>query len=182
MNERAVVQEPTDAEQQALDHKDAIIALARSATITFLEMGRLLWIARENAHWSTLGQESFDAYVEDLGLPMGHSPSWVSRLIGIHEFLVLKKKLTQEELLEIGVSKAVHLLPKARRKELTNEDIAKAKIYSERDLRIELGQEGLTVDMGKWVINYICSRCGEHLTIRGARWVKKAQDEPRKEG
>ena len=187
MNE-LVVQPPTDAEQQALDHKDAIIALARSATITFLEMGRLLWVARKEAHQFVLHMESFAEYVEGLGLPMPNSYSWACRLIGIHEQLALKNKLPAEELLEMGVSNASLLVPLARKvKRLDPEIVAAAKMFSFRHLQEELGRqspEGETEESDE----LHCPRCGEQLfglrRVRKRGWPKgKARKgEPKKEG
>lgn len=168
-----VIGGPTEKEKQALQTKLHIEQLALKAQVTFLKMGQLLYDARENADWSILKYESFKEYVEDMDLPTTSSYSWVSRLIGIYQYLVVGMGLSQKELSLIGVAKLSRLLPLAKEGKLTTEIIEKAKELSDIDLREELGHS--VGDSRDTDTSVICPRCG--YEIRGAKWVNKKDDE-----
>ncbi|MBU1621862.1 MAG: hypothetical protein KJ604_20595 [Gammaproteobacteria bacterium] len=129
----------TPAEKNAWEHKVAIEAMAVKAQVLFLDMGKLLYDAREKAEWSILHYESFKEYIEDLKLPMTESYSWATRLISIYEYMVLKYKIAAEILAKIGVAKLTRLIPVARKGELTPELLSLAQELSDLDLRQELG-------------------------------------------
>jgi len=161
-----MVSQPTAVEAEALKVKLHIQQLSRVAQFSFLEMGKLLKQARDDAHWSVLSMESFREYVEELDLPVSASYSWATRLIGVYEFVALPSGLTNEQLAEIGISKLVRLLPLARNGQLTPEWLDKAKEMSDRDLREELGH---TFPDANPQESIICPRCGGE--ILNARWV-----------
>ena len=159
-----VIQGPTELECVAIQRQLHIRQRCQRIQSDFLEVGRLLCEARDNADWSTLCMESFDAYLDELNLP--GSRSWISRIMRIHE--ELEPRIGTEKLLEIGVSKAAHLLPAARDGILDDAIIENARIWSERDLREYLGHHIPERETDSWVD---CPRCGER--IYGVRYVSK---------
>lgn len=166
-----------EPEKTAWHNRLHIMQLARDAQVMFLTMGELLYNARENAEWSHLHYESFEEYIQDLGLPMTNSYSWATRLIGIHEFLVMRMGISKELLLQIGVAKLSRLLPAARQGKLDEELLNKATVLSDLDLRIELGHH--VGEGGGSTESIICPRCGAE--IQGARWVSGINAEPIKQ-
>jgi len=156
--------------KNAYQNRLHVMQLARGAQAAFLQMGALLYDAREHGEWTILRYETFREYIEDLGLPMQNSYSWATRLIGIHEYLVLKMNLPDTILLEIGVAKLTRLLPAAREDRLTMDMVESAKKLSDIDLREMLGHNvgggGDQTDM------IICPRCGETINAKTATRVK----------
>ena len=92
----------TDAERNEL----ALVACCRNLHYSFLELGGLLVVNEERAHWAANRHENFRELVEMLGI----SYSFGTRLMGIAR-LVTSQLFTKEEIMEIGVSKACLLLP-----------------------------------------------------------------------
>ena len=59
MEEPKTVSDPQKQEAKALKTRTQILQLATEAQATFLEMGKLLYEAREEAQWSVLRYESY---------------------------------------------------------------------------------------------------------------------------
>ena len=157
---------PSEAERNALEHKQAIEALAIQAEVMFLKMGQLLYDARVNGEWSILRYESYKEYCEELKLPMTNSYSWATRLSCIYEYLVKNMGLDVKLLAELGVAKLTRLLPLARKGQLTQEVLEAARVLSDLDLRAELGHN---VEGGSDTEDLvICPRCGHTFDAKRA--------------
>jgi len=146
----------TNAENNVL----TIQHLAKDIYYNFLELGGLLSENQDYGYWSSCGYESFRDFVEMLGLG---SYSWVTRLIDLSR-LVASQLLTQEEVCEIGVSKACLLLPCAKKGKLDDETKGLARDCTFTDLRIHLGHHIPNSEDGDEYL--LCPRCGVDITLR----------------
>ncbi len=129
--------------------------------MNFLEIGRLLKANKDNAWYSTCGHETFSNYVESLGLRKSNA----YKIMAIYEFQT-SGKLTQEQILEIGISKTDELV--SFKGELTPEIIEVAKHAPVRDFREHLGKAVVENDAESAII---CTNCGYKLI--GAQWKRK---------
>lgn len=167
------VQEGSEHEKKAFERQLEIKQLALGAESIFLQMGQLLYDAREAADWTTFRYDNFKQYIENLELPMSNSYSWATRLLNIWEFFVVKFKPNHKALVKlgfettealyvkIGVAKLTRLLPVARDSKLTLALLEKALILSDRDLRALLGEgdgEGGGDESATETI--VCPHCG----------------------
>ena len=153
--------------KQAQENFLQIQALVVVTEKSFIALGKLLWECKENGYWSDIGRESFQELTEEVGI----SYSLATRLIGIYEQFILLLGKTEQELLDIGVSKAIVLLPALRSGAANKEFIEQAKELTVRDLKLELGQKVTETDAQHFIV---CKRCGEKLY--GARWIRKEKD------
>jgi len=149
---------PTKAEENVL----AIQHLTRDLHYNFLELGRLLSENQEAAYWSQCAYGSFKDFVEMLGI----SYSFGTRLMGISR-VVAQQLLTEEEVLEIGVSKTCVLLPLMAKGKLDDDTKELAKSAPYRELRQHIGHKETTLSI-EYQIQ--CPRCG--AGILGAKWVR----------
>jgi len=145
---------PTKAEENVL----AIQHLTRDLHYNFLELGRLLSENQEAAYWSQCAYGSFKDFVEMLGI----SYSFGTRLMGISR-IVAQQLLTEQEILEIGVSKACLLLPLLSRGKLDSDTKELAKSAPYRDLRIAIGHNVETELTDEYLL---CTRCGEEISFQ----------------
>ena len=144
----------TDAEQNEL----ALVECCRNIHYNFLELGGLLVDNQDRCYWSANRHESFRELVEMLGI----SYSFGTRLMGISR-VVAQQLLTQEEILEIGVSKACLLLPLATRGKLDDDTKELAKSCPYRDLRLHLGHNVETELSEEYLL---CPRCGADFSFQ----------------
>ena len=137
--------------------------LVRDIHRNFLKIGKLLTENRNNAYWSTAGNwGSFSDYVESLGI----SKSAAYMMIRVSEVqLIGKLKLSEEEILEIGIAK-MGLLVSANKAD-DADIIALARDCPVRDLREHLGHKAIMNDSNH---NIICPHC--LVVIMGAKWVR----------
>jgi len=151
-------------ETEAIQTKLHIEQLAQRMKGDAVMVGALLLKARNNCHWSTLGYESFKGYVEDLDFPVSASYSWATRLMGVAQ-MVADQLLTAQDVDEMGVSKAIRLLPAANRGEDITEWIVEAKVLSERDLRLKMaGKDDPEIPTGRTIT---CWNCGATIMVGG---------------
>lgn len=146
----------TQAESNTL----LIQQLIRDAKLDFLKMGRALIVNQENAYWSSVGYESFKSFIEELGIG---DYTWVTRLMNITR--LVGSQLTEQDVLEIGVSKCALLLPAHKKGELTEEIIELAKDAPFSELRAEL--TGKEYEPTEHFL--ICPRCGAEVPIKGKK-------------
>lgn len=128
----------------------------------FLILGTLLCESYDNAYWSITKWESFQDFVESLGI--GHY-STVTRLMQVAR-MRCRNALTDDEIYEIGISKCFLLAPVARDGEISDELREIAKHGTVADLKAELGQACKQLNGGY----IVCPRCGAEL--HGAKWTK----------
>lgn len=133
----------------------------------FLQVGRLLYANFINAYWSVCGHASFSEYLESLGVA---SRSWLSRLVQLSA-CIDTQILTEADVIEMGVTNAVLLLPAAKSGNLDGDLIEVAKSGSSRELREALGHKQIENDKDCWLD---CPRCGSRIS--GAKWVRKDHD------
>src|SRR3990167_258102 len=139
--------------------------LIKQTQLNFLAIGKLLLESKEKAYWSaTWG--SFSDYVESLGI--SKSPGY--NMIAVYEFL-LSGKLTEPDILEIGIAKMPLLISAGKQGKLTDDMIALAKHAPVRDFKESLGYKITENDCGYFII---CPRCSQE--IRGAQWKKDYRD------
>ena len=150
--------------EQAQDNFIQIQALVIITEKSFITLGKLLYECKEHGYWSDIGRESFQELTEEAGI----SYSLATRLTGIYEQFILLLGKTEQELLDIGVSKAIVLLPALRSGAVKEEFMEQARELTVRDLKIELGQKVTETDAQHFIV---CKRCGEKLY--GARWTRK---------
>ena len=136
----------TDAEKNEL----ALVACCRNLHDNFLKLGELLVENETCAHWSANSHESFKELVEMLGL----SYSFATRLMGIAR-LVTSQLLSKEEVLEMGVSKACLLLPRAK-DGIDEETKAIAISAPYQELRKHLKHDIKDVETSEYLL---CPRC-----------------------
>ena len=144
----------TDAEQ----NEDRIVTLCKNLHYNFLELGGLLVENERRAYWSANKHGSFPEFVEGLGI----SYSFGTRLMGISR-IVAQQVLTEQEILEIGVSKACLLLPLFAKAELDAETKELAKHCPYRDLRLHLGHNVETELTDEYLL---CPRCGADISFQ----------------
>jgi hypothetical protein len=84
----------------------------------------------------------------------------------------VRQLLSEEEASEIGIAKAVLLLPLAKEGRLSPELIELAKSAPYRDLREELGYKQAELERGDSIV---CPRCGAE--IHGAKWSMKGAEQ-----
>lgn len=141
-----------------------IMAVVSDLKTNFIQLGLLLMDNYKSGYWSQLGHESFNSYVEQLGIG---SYSTAMRLVEIAEF-VTSRKLEVATVHEIGISKTMLLLPVAKKGELTDDMIELARNCTNRDLREHLGHKIQETDK-EYCID--CPRCG--VKISGVKYVRK---------
>jgi len=130
----------------------------------FLQVGRLLYASFINAYWSVCGHASFSEYLESLGVA---SRSWLSRLVQLSA-CIDTQILTEADVIEMGVTNAVLLLPAAKSGNLDGDLIEVAKSGSSRELREALGHKQIENDRDFYVD---CPHCG--FNIVGVKYVRK---------
>ncbi len=136
------------------------IELVADTKVNFLELGYLLVENQKHAYWSRNGHHSFAEYIETLGVG---SKSWVYRLMQIAE-VVSHNKLTEAEVMEIGVGKVCLLLSGLNDGKIDVDTIELAKHCPTYDLRIKLGKASDDEVVGEEYL--LCPRCGQHITFR----------------
>ena len=143
----------TEAEQNEL----AVIDLCRNIHYNFLELGGLLLENYERGYWTANRHESFQEFIEMLGI--GYS--WATRMMGLSK-IVATQLLTEGEMLEIGVAKACLLLPLVKRGKLDDDIKELAKNAPYHDLRKELGYKVKDELPEEYLL---CPRCGADITF-----------------
>jgi len=131
----------------------------------FLSIGKLLLENKEKAYWSN-DWNSFSDYIESLGI----SKSAGYSMIASYEFQSIGK-LTEPEILEIGIAKMPIVIAIDKQNKLTDEIKELAKSAPVRDFKEALGHKIIENNLD---ISITCPKCGE--IIRGAQWVKKPLD------
>lgn len=144
----------SDAEQNEL----ALVDCCHNLHFSFLELGGLLVENNDKSYWSANRHESFRELVEMLGI----SYSFATRLMGISRIVALHL-LSEEEVLEIGVSKSCLLLPLLARGKLDDETKELAKNCPYRDLKIHLGHKVKDEDSSEYLT---CPRCGVEFSFQ----------------
>lgn len=145
--------EPNLALTKAEENITAISGLVRGICFAYLELGGLLLENQRFAYWSQGGYESFKDFIQILGI----SYSWATRMMGLAD-IVAQKFLSEEEIVEIGISKVCLLLPHVKRGEIPEDIKLLARDCTFIDLRRELGHQiPEPSDDGAYVI---CPRCG----------------------
>ena len=139
-----------------------VAQLAHSVKLNFLKLGQALLINRENCYWQAKRYDTFKDFVEG---ETGLDYSWATRLMNVSK-LIAAQKLTGEDVIEMGISKATLLLPAAKRGELTEEIIEQAKGAPYSELREQLTGKAAEIEQAH--IN--CPYCG--YEISNAKWVK----------
>lgn len=123
---------------------------------TFLEVGSLLIDNQQNGYWGETGAGSFKDFTEMLGI--GYS--WATRLMNMWRVVTLQQ-FTESEVLEIGPSKMMLMLPHTADGKLTDDVKAIARDGTFMDLRKALGHN---INDPKLSEEYItCPRCGEEF-------------------
>jgi hypothetical protein len=140
-------------------------SLCGSIKANFLQVGRLLYASFTNGYWGQCGHESWSDYLESLGIG---SRSWVSRLVRV-AMCVETQTLAEADVIDMGVSCAVLLLPTAEKGGLTQDLIEVAKSGDTRELREALGHKLIENDKDCFLL---CPRCGSRIT--GAKFVRKS--------
>src|SRR4030042_7039298 len=140
--------------------------LCRDIKANFLEVGRLLYENFQMGFWSTVW-DCWSDYLDSLGIA---SRSWLSRLVNLA--MCLDTHLLREaDVIEMGVTNAIMLLPSCRDGTINGEKIAAAKSGSTRQLREALGHKGNENDRDYYVD---CTHCG--VRFYGAKWIKKTEE------
>lgn len=132
--------------------------LCRDVKVHLLEIGMLLAFNQDRGLWSE-HHESFKDLVETLGIG---DYSWVTRLVRMGR-VVASQLLTRDEVLEIGVSKTVLLLPRIEKGELDEETKMLALVSTFSGLREHLGHQLHGEDGDEFLL---CPRCGVDITLR----------------
>jgi len=153
----------TPAEQNEVETQE----LCHNIKSNFLRVGFLLYENLTHAYWSLCGHHSFSDYLESLGIG---SRSQLSRLTYLAACSVTQV-LREDDILEMGMSNAIALLPAVRRGNLTQDMVEVAKCGSNRELRAYLGHKLNENDHGYSVT---CPHCG--FEISGCKWVHKDAD------
>jgi hypothetical protein len=143
------------------------IELCHSIKSNFLEVGKLLYENLVNAYWSQCGYDSWSNYLESLGIA---SRSKLARLADIAQ-CVATQVLTEDDVIEMGVTCAETLLPVIRRGNLTLDLLEIAKTGSTRELRRALGHK---FNENNQDYSVRCPHCG--FEISGCKWVRKDAD------
>lgn len=139
--------------------------LIQNIAKNFLELGKLLKINQENGYWQKGGFDTFQDFIESLG--MKHSQAY--QLMGIESFRS-NGLLTEPQILEIGTSKMGLLVRAANKgKELTPEIISIAEQGTVEGLKRELGYFIPEKDGEKQVYCrcgevVVCGKCGAKIT------------------
>ena len=131
MNEIVV----TDKEiQRAFDNKEATIVMLNHTERSFLHLGYLLKINRDNKLYKLLDYSTFEEY---LGSPeISITRSWAYGLIGIYELYIEKLQREEEELRDAKVAKLLTI--KSVVESNPDEWIGKAIALSRSDLKKEV--------------------------------------------
>lgn len=145
----------------------ATLELCTDIKLNFLRVGKLLYDNFLHGYWGESGFDCWSDYLDSLGV---HDRSWLSRLVNV-VMCIETRRMLEADVIDMGVSKAIKLLPKARKGKLTPEIIAAAKSGSTRELADALGHKINDNDRDYYVD---CQKCGNR--IFGAKWVRKDAD------
>lgn len=132
----------------------------------FVELGARLYEIRKGELYSP-SWTSFAEYLKEMKM----AESTASKLVSIHERLVLEYKIKPEEIAEVGgYTEAYEILPHISNKKEAKELLEKAKILSRDDLRKELKEMKTGVQMKecKHTHTYtieICKDCGDRHEV-----------------
>lgn len=127
-------------------------------TLAFLKVGQLLNEARDNADFSKLHHETWDLYMDDIGL----EPSRASRLMAVARF-VEEHQLDTEFTRSAGETRLYLAYRGFELKKMTEEDLPQLPEKGTLELRHILGyKEGeLKVFVcGQCGADWACPRCG----------------------
>lgn len=143
----------TKGQENCLVLADKVKELAKN----FLDVGELLIQNQTMGYWGESGAESFKDFTEMLGI--GYS--WATRLMNMRKIVTLQL-MTEQEVLEVGPSKMMLLLPKAKGG-LPDDVRAIARDGTFMDLRRALGHN---IPDPEWAEEFvICPRCGAEVSI-----------------
>ena len=145
------------------------ITLFTQMQIGYLALAQRLWEIKANRlylpHW-----ESFNAYCMEMN---DMSSSVISRLVNIHERLVLEAGIPSEDISEAGWSKVAVALPIIHDKESAQHWVGLAKQLSKTDLAREVkeyrsGRPMKDCDHKNFYIIKVCRDCGYKWRIENA--------------
>ena len=117
--------------------------LVYEQSLTFLEIGRLLKILRDEELFTYLGKGGYDNFRQFISAgDIGIRPSTAYALIAIYETYILKLGYKQEKLAEIPWTRlqALNSTVKSETKEQADEWIEKAKTLGNGDFQTEINE------------------------------------------
>jgi len=124
-------------------HREIVEIGKITEQLHYFEIARRLYEIKANGLFKTLQYASFNAYLHDNELPfpatVGHA------LVKMHEQLVVKAKVGEKSLREIGHTKATVIARAAEGRELTQKKVkdlvAEAKVHSVPTFRSRVREE-----------------------------------------
>lgn len=136
--------------------------LVRLGNELIMELSSRLYIIKEQELYSTLGHESFAAYVESKGL---NNKTTLARL-NVYRTLVVEAGYLVDDIKDISWNKLQRILPEIRgkSKDVVDEWVEKARCLSRQDLDLEKKEEKANEGFDNklsYPSLWRCKRCGK---------------------
>jgi hypothetical protein len=169
-------------------HKD-ILALNRKIGISFIEIGRLLKLVRDEGYYKVLGYDTFTSYVVNSELGFKRRKAYY--YIEIYEWYVEKLAYSREYLAEIGQEKLLKVLPVVKKEcgqlslpkmqDRINDLIVDAQELRPVDFDRKYKDEKLNEGHDKYLAPpeyFRCDKCGKWIIVVPKEdccpdWLKK---------